>query len=314
MDIEYLLFLQDTREALGGLWTSVFLFITNLGSVQVLMPIAGCLFWCGYKRMANQLLLSMGIASALNAFIKLGACVSRPWLRDPRVVPVPSALATATGYSFPSGHTATATAFFGTIALRLRKHRVVVVLALALIVLIGFSRNFVGVHTPQDVVVSLVITAVVVLTTGRLLDWAEKDGHDRYLLIGALVIGVALVIFSAFKPYPATFADGSPTDVGAMARDSFAVAGLLVGFALGWYLERRYSLVTVPQNRLWLIFRCFVGVALLYLVVIGLGALLTSVDTGVSAFASSLGALLFLLVVYPLICKTISNSLHRRPR
>ena len=62
-------------------------------------------------------------------------------------------------FSFPSGHALFATAFFGGLAALLWGRLVhpalrlaAVVLALALIALIGFSRIYLGVHYPSDVV------------------------------------------------------------------------------------------------------------------------------------------------------------------
>ena len=54
----------------------------------------------------------------VNGLLKVAACVYRPWIRDPRVVPNEKALAEATGYSFPSGHSMNAAAVYGGGAIR----------------------------------------------------------------------------------------------------------------------------------------------------------------------------------------------------
>ena len=70
---------------------------------------------------------------------------------------MPTPVATAPGYSFPSGHTLDATVFYGVMLLvflpiiprRLRK--LAIGLVIALVVAIGFSRVAIGVHYPSDV-------------------------------------------------------------------------------------------------------------------------------------------------------------------
>jgi undecaprenyl-diphosphatase len=76
-----------------------------------------------------------------------------------------------TSYSFPSGHTLFATAFFGGLAVllwpRLRRQEIrmlVCVVAFALICLIGFSRIYLGVHYPSDVLGGLAAGTVWVGT------------------------------------------------------------------------------------------------------------------------------------------------------
>lgn len=50
--------------------------------------------------------------------LKVTVCAYRPWVRDARIVPHGNSIITATGYSFPSGHTMNAATVFGGGAVR----------------------------------------------------------------------------------------------------------------------------------------------------------------------------------------------------
>ena len=95
-------------------------------------------------------------ADVLNGVIKLTACVYRPWIRSELIEPAGDSKVAATGYSFPSGHTLAATLLYGMMYLwQKNKRKGVAILCIVLILLTGFSRNFLGVHTPQDVLVGM---------------------------------------------------------------------------------------------------------------------------------------------------------------
>ncbi|WP_443089666.1 phosphatase PAP2 family protein [[Clostridium] aminophilum] len=79
-----------------------------------------------------------------------GECLRIPSL-DPRIIPDSDALAAATGYSFPSGHSMNAAALFGRGAIRRELPRFLRAVPGLIAVLIALSRNFLGVHTPQDI-------------------------------------------------------------------------------------------------------------------------------------------------------------------
>jgi len=70
-------------------------------------------YWVLDKRSGLYVLSSYYSTVAVNAVIKLSVCAYRPWIRDSRVLPAGDAITTATGYSFPSGHTMTAGPIYG---------------------------------------------------------------------------------------------------------------------------------------------------------------------------------------------------------
>lgn len=127
--------------------------ITNLGNWPVIMfGTIGLLllFWHRGARDYVQLtLITMTGAGILDGTLKLAFHRLRP---DPFFGTRP------TTYSFPSGHALISLCFYGLIAgmlsLRLQKawQRVAVwTVAVLLVVLIGFSRIYLGVHWPSDV-------------------------------------------------------------------------------------------------------------------------------------------------------------------
>lgn len=74
-----------------------------------------------------------------------------------------------------------------------------------------FSRNYLGVHTPQDVIVGCFSTFLLLFINTYLYKWIEADvkNHDiTFIIIGFTVI-VALVVYITFKPYPMDYVDGT---------------------------------------------------------------------------------------------------------
>ena len=154
-------------------WDAVFSAVTHLGEETVFMVAAILIFWCVSKQEGYYLLLMGFFGTVVNQFLKLLFRIPRPWVRDPDFTIVESARAQATGYSFPSGHTQNAVATFGGIARSTRRPWVRWA-CVAVLLLVSFSRLYLGVHTPLDVGVSFAVAGVMVLTLYPLIRQADR--------------------------------------------------------------------------------------------------------------------------------------------
>jgi undecaprenyl-diphosphatase len=136
-----------------------------------------------------------------------------------------------------------AASLFGGLAIRRDMRRGLRVLMWIILCLIAFSRIFLGVHTPQDIVVGAIVGVLVMFLTGKLCQWLESNpSKDMLVAVIGVGIAIAVAIFSAVKPYPADYdADGKLLVDGLkMANDTFKAVGWLSAFLVGWILERRY--------------------------------------------------------------------------
>lgn len=142
------------------LLTYIFENITALGSLTLISL---------HTAIALALLLSTGDKTGA---IQLAAASAGSWtltettkylIARPRPTIIP-ALAEASGFSYPSGHAFTSAAMYITIAflasrhLPLRKQRVVLAIVAGLVIAaIAFSRVYLGVHYPSDILSGILL-------------------------------------------------------------------------------------------------------------------------------------------------------------
>ena len=179
------------------------------------------LFWCvdekkGFK--AGMLIL---FSASLNSSIKNFLQVPRPYVVNPTV-----AIGDTHGFSTPSGHSQGAAAFYPYIATLLprknEKQGVEItkklLFALAIPFVIGFSRVYLGVHYPSDVLLGWTIGFLI--SAGAILFFPVIEKYIaplRYSL-KILVIAIIALGFNYIGPYDTS------------------MAGLFLGFGAGYIL------------------------------------------------------------------------------
>ncbi len=301
MDLQYLLLLQRFREATGGVLNDFFLQISDLSYGIFIWMLACILFWAVDKKTGAFLFLNIAVSRFVMQLLKLTFCIYRPWVRSAEIVPVE----TASGYSFPSGHSVTGASNYGTMLARYgKKHRPLGVFMVVMLLLTMFSRNYIGVHTPQDVAVGAVLGLVVVFLGIRAWEWIdEKPERDWIIPCAGVVLAALFLIYISVKAYPQDYGEGGKllVDPAKMMKDGYKDAGRLLGVALGWFLERRYVKFSMDVSPLTKVNRCCVGVLVILLyeqvVMPGISAVLT---TSWSGCFLTFAELMLLIVVYPL--------------
>lgn len=209
-----------------------FLLVTQFGEAAILIPALCIIYWCFNKKQAFFLALNFFSALILNHILKITFCIERPWLRwQGEIAPVAKAKITATGYSFPSGHVATATSVYGGIALWYRKNKKIRIAAIVLILAVGLSRIYLGVHTPSDVLASFFAGLILLFLNLRIFNRIAANPEDdkKFLLVSLFVLILGL-IYTFYKSH------WNPS-MEILWLDGIETMGTAAGVLTGWYWE-----------------------------------------------------------------------------
>lgn len=286
-------------------------FFTLIGSETVFLLVAFFVLWCVDKP-RGYLVLGVGlVGTVINLTLKLVFRIPRPWLLDPDFTIVEGARAGATGYSFPSGHTQNAVGMFGSIAAT-TKRLAIRILCIAIAVIVPISRMYLGVHTPLDVGVSVVI-ALILIAIGVPLMKLLKKHPDKliYVFVAMAALTLAYTLFVELYRFPA---DLDAANYEFSRKNAYSLLGATVGMCIAHLIEQRYVRYETAA-RWWVqLIKLIVGLGLTLALKEGVKALLSLIFGAdclpVNAIRYAL-LIIFAAVVWPLAFKPL-NSLAEK--
>jgi len=211
--VEFIVWLQHFQTPLAN---EIFEFITSLGGVGYLYLIP-VVIWCVDYRTGLRLLALFSISVFINTTLKTWIAQPRPFQFDPRVISRGE-----DGYGLPSGHAQFVVIYWGVLA-RWVARPWFLGLCVLLMAAVGFSRLYLGVHFPSDVIAGWALGAATL--------WAFAAYGERAVAalrrpdLGAR-IGLSLAIGAALFA-----ADGLL--VGDTERLNAGAAGCIAGAGVG---------------------------------------------------------------------------------
>ncbi len=210
--IEIIQYLAQFR---GPLVNAFFLAVSGLGSTLGYLVLF-CILWWGFSwKLGARVFAALILSVYLNAVIK-------DWVAQPRPF-VYAAIESVTRpgeFGFPSGHAQHAALVWSLLAAHFRK-RWFTVFAAAMVLLIGFSRVYLGVHFPTDVLAGWLLGGILAKMylrwSDRGIDWARRLSFEKQML---LALGVPMILTALHATRNTAMALG-------------ALGGALVGLVLG---------------------------------------------------------------------------------
>lgn len=219
--------------------------ITIFGEELFMVPLLAIIYWTMNKNFGETLAYTVFTSLLLNNTLKEMFSFERPIGEEGIRTLRPE---TATGKSFPSGHSQNGAATGGAFMIEYKKKWLTLLLGI-LISLIGLSRIYLGVHYPKDAVVGILLGLLTAFLCARLLKKIKPE--VLYTLTFLLFI-------------PALFFAGS--------EDFIKSFGSYAGFFLGILLEKNYVQFEVKGTPLKKVLRVLIGILLILLIKEGLGA------------------------------------------
>ena len=236
--MEFLYFLEGIRNPVLDFLFST---ITHIGEETVFLVVAIFFFWCIDKKEGYFILMTGLIGTVLNQALKLVFRIPRPWVYDPNFTVVGDAKIQATGYSFPSGHTQNVVGTFGAIG-RYSKRRGVRIISIAIIVLVAFSRMYLGVHTPLDVGVSIVIGTLLVFGLYPCFKYRGDLRHNM-----PIIVIVSTLMSLALLVYVFCYVDGGevdPDNLYSGMKNAATLFGCTLALIPVYIVDRHYDFPT----------------------------------------------------------------------
>lgn len=231
--------------------------LTELGDQLVFIAIALVIYWFFNKRVAFKLVFVFISSAIVNELLKGIIARNRPYVEDPSL-----GVGTLThGYSFPSGH-AQNTGVITTVLYKnySNKSKWLKWVLLAAIIIVPFTRMYLGQHYLTDVLAGLALGIVIALGVSVLVDMMGDKEHLFGLLITIPLVLIVFIISSFGQTYEEL-------------KNLFVAVGGLTGFFVGYAVDKLYIQYNVLPKDIKVLYRALVGALIVGAFYLGLSFL-----------------------------------------
>lgn len=212
MEVEIIKYVQSFNNPILDI---IFLIITMSTEVPIILIVASILYWCINKNYGERLLFALTTNIALNTGVK-------EYFKSPRPIGVEGIksmrTSTATGYSFPSGHTQIGTTFWISI-MNILKNKYMYLFGTITFICIGLSRVYLGVHWPIDILFGWFFGLFLTIMCNCIVTKIEDSQKYSYFMIIVIPMILGIIIINSIE--------------------YIKMVALLSGFIIGYIIEKQ---------------------------------------------------------------------------
>jgi PAP2 superfamily len=218
-----LIWIQQFKHAWLDIWMII---VSFLGNTDFYLFAIAILYWMFNRRLgiriATLVITSIALNEALKVWFQIQRPIGTPGIRSLYTESAP-------GYSFPSGHSQAAATFWGYLMTQYKRTWFFIVAGLTIIT-IGFSRLYLGVHWPLDVIIGLLLGGGVVWFGLK----SEMFMLEKRLTSFAKLFFAIVLSFFVILVYP--------------KQEGLQLAGYLCGLLIGYMIEERSIDCLLPKS------------------------------------------------------------------
>ena len=230
-EIEIIKILRKNSSTWGD---TFFQIVSYLGEPVIVIGIIIIIYFMYDKQFGKKLIFTLFSSLLINNTLKGLIQYPRPFDYDPSLSPLNKS--TATGYSFPSGHSQIASTVYFGIAKGSKIERkinidkeIIWIISIIIIALVGFSRVMLAVHYPKDVLFGIILG---ILSVYLFYSIFEKYGKKNEFLLNIIM----LLIF-----FPFLFIFNKKTyELSYSFKDFYTVYSLFLGNTLGSLIDDKF--------------------------------------------------------------------------
>lgn len=175
-------------------------FFTFLGNEDFYLIVMPVFLWIIDYNMGVQLGIIMLLSGGFNTIFKFSLQQPRPYWTDPSIANLD---APHNSFGLPSGHSQNAVSLFGMLATWVKQKWLRIILVFV-ILMVAFSRLFLGVHSLQDIALGLTVGSLIVVITVKfgssIAGFFEKQTALTRIILG-LVVSLAVLSTAAGIAY-----------------------------------------------------------------------------------------------------------------
>lgn len=229
-ELEFLKYLRTNNSAF---WDSFFQVTSFLGGTVSALAIIIFIYFFYDNKLGKILCFTLFTSLLFNNAIKGIVRFPRPFVKaDINSLYTSS----ATGYSFSSGHTQLTTTLYSSIALNSKleskfniRKSTLWIIAFVIIILVGFSRIYLAVHYPKDVIFGIIFGLLITFIFSYIYNnYNEKYG--KYINLIILIPFTSLLVIFTFMN----------KDNLIKYKDYFSSYLLFLGYTIGTFFDGKY--------------------------------------------------------------------------